>query len=127
MEVIECNPLPVCLYNLSTTENLQLAPVLSIGLVLAFQCPLCGATGRVAHTVRYCPRAKDETKLEQVPITTLKNMRSSVGGHRGARYETTGGSGPDQSRCHPKKTSQGPNPAWAGVRGLPIITPMTGW
>lgn len=45
-----------------------------------YTCPICGATGRVSHTIKYCPQNKDGKYHENyAPITTLKSMRSSVG------------------------------------------------
>lgn len=51
-----------------------------------YKCPLCGATGPVSHTVKYCPKNKGDKYHENyASITELKALRSSTGKTRGAR------------------------------------------
>lgn len=53
-----------------------------------YACPHCGATGKSAHTVRYCPLAKELTVdgllAREASITDLKQLRSSTGRFRGS-------------------------------------------
>ena len=40
-------------HTLKNDDGLVTCPVLS-----AYICPICGATGPVAHTIKYCPNNK---------------------------------------------------------------------
>ena len=46
-------------HTLKNDDGLVTCPVLS-----AYICPICGATGPVAHTIKYCPNNKVISKLE---------------------------------------------------------------
>ena len=49
-------------------------------VLMNYVCPICGASGKVAHTIRYCPKNKDDRYHDNfAPITLLKGMRSSTG------------------------------------------------
>lgn len=49
-------------------------------VLFKYTCPICGATGPVSHTIKYCPENKeDKYHAEYASITMLKGMRSSVG------------------------------------------------
>ena len=54
-------------------------PVLS-----KYTCPICSATGPFAHTIRYCPKNKeDRYHQDYAPITMLKTLKTSTGRRRG--------------------------------------------
>jgi len=62
-------------HTLKNDDGLVTCPVLS-----AYICPICGATGPVAHTIKYCPNNKDDAFSQgYAPITLLKQMRTSTG------------------------------------------------
>ena len=42
-------------HTLKDDNGLVRCPVL-----LNYVCPICGATGKIAHTIRYCPKNKDD-------------------------------------------------------------------
>jgi len=89
-------------------------------------CPICGATGAVSHTIRYCPDNKDDKYHEDfAAITVLKSMRSSVG-KRGPPGVI---GGPPMANVPPSKrpgTTMGRNAAWTGPANPPGLRPMYG-
>ena len=95
-----------------------------------YQCPICGATGAVSHTIRYCPENKDDKYHEDfAAITVLKSMRSSVG-KRGPPGVI---GGPPMNNVPPSKrpgsgvtTGIGRNAAWTGPANPPNLMPMYG-
>ncbi|XP_077992549.1 uncharacterized protein LOC144446619 [Glandiceps talaboti] len=48
-------------------------------ILKAYTCPICGANGENAHTIKYCPLGKGE---EQPSMKLLKSTRSSTGKKR---------------------------------------------
>jgi len=86
-----------------------------------YKCPICSATGPVAHTIRYCPKAKNtEYEYEFASITELKKLRSSAG-VRPSRISQTMHSGPGiignippSRRPNAVRGMIGPNSAWTG-------------
>ena len=95
-----------------------------------YQCPICGATGAVSHTIRYCPENKDDKYHEDfAAITVLKSMRSSVG-KRGPPGVI---GGPPMNNVPPSKrpgsgvsSGIGRNAAWTGPANPPNLMPMYG-
>ena len=86
---------------------------------------LSGATGDVAHTVRYCPRVRDGSlQVEVASITELKQLRSSVGAI-GARRGHPGIIGTPVRNSIPPSMRQyrGPNAAWTGPTSQPLPLP----
>ena len=86
---------------------------------------LSGATGDVAHTVRYCPRVRDGSlQVEVASITELKQLRSSVG-QIGARRGHPGIIGSPARNSIPPSMRQyrGPNAAWTGPTSQPLPLP----
>ena len=63
-----------CLYSNYQTCSSDIYPFINFG-----RCPICGASGPVSHTIRYCPHNKGQLYEEQAHITVLKQMRSSTG------------------------------------------------
>ena len=110
-------------------------PILS-----AYTCPICGATGSVAHTIKYCPRNKvsrtscfqliprdlpvfslqeldsesGEPLSREASITQLKQMRSSTGRPRPIVNAPVPVSGPANMRQQqpPQIGSGGPASMW---------------
>jgi len=44
-----------------------------------YRCPICGATGAVSHTIKYCPQNRGGELTDYAPISMLKQLRPSVG------------------------------------------------
>ncbi|XP_076626165.1 RNA-binding protein nanos [Colletes latitarsis] len=61
---------------LKDTDGRIICPVLR-----AYTCPICGACGDVAHTVKYCPKSlKNGTSL--TTVNAFKLLRNSMGKRR---------------------------------------------
>lgn len=48
-------------------------------VLMAYVCPKCGATGKMAHTIKYCPSLSESERVALPTIKTLKEGRSSSG------------------------------------------------
>ena len=56
-------------HTLKNDDGLVTCPVLS-----AYICPICGATGPVAHTIKYCPNNKVIWRLSRVITITIASL-----------------------------------------------------
>lgn len=52
----------------------------SCPVLRAYTCPICGAYGDVAHTVKYCPKSQKPGTL--ATVNTFKLLRNSMGKRR---------------------------------------------
>lgn len=48
-------------------------------ILMAFVCPKCGATGKTAHTIKYCPWLSENERVALPTVKTFKTGRSSSG------------------------------------------------
>ncbi|UJR24968.1 hypothetical protein I4U23_006332 [Adineta vaga] len=48
-------------------------------ILLAYVCPKCGATGKSAHTIKYCTALSENERVALPTVKTLKEGRSSSG------------------------------------------------
>ncbi len=46
---------------------------------MAYICPKCGATGKSAHTIKYCTALSENERVALPTIKLLKEGRSSSG------------------------------------------------
>ncbi len=115
------------------------AGLVTCPILYNYQCPICGASGLVAHTIRYCPSNKDHSfRNETAHITVLKQMRTSTGQRKPAPGVIGGPvafSVPPSRRPLPQLggknlmsalNMRGPNAAWSGYTTQPCVTPMVG-
>lgn len=121
----------------------------SCPILYNYKCPICGATGPVSHTIRYCPQnGGDKYHEDFASIMVMKQMRSSTG-QRGGAPGVIGGprlsSVPPSKRLPPQALRpstappslagnsrgaaanlRGPNAAWTGSTVQPCMVPMLG-
>jgi len=48
-------------------------------ILMAYVCPKCGATGKSAHTIKYCTALSENERVALPTIKLLKEGRSSSG------------------------------------------------
>lgn len=92
-------------------------------ILYKYICPICGASGPVAHTIKYCPKNRDDRYHSQyASITMLKQMRPSIG-MRGQVLEI----GQQRHLARQNNSSEVlHNSAWTAGASLPSLTPMIG-
>ena len=48
-------------------------------VLMAYVCPKCGATGKSAHTIKYCPALSESERVALPTIKFFKEGRTSSG------------------------------------------------
>lgn len=116
---------------------------ISCPILYNYKCPICGATGHVSHTIRYCPQNRDDKyHADFASITVMKQLRSSTGAKQGRAGGPPGIIGqqllpsippskrlPAMRHLPPSSNSalRGPNAAWTGSTTQPcMMQPMFG-
>jgi len=46
---------------------------------MAYVCPKCGATGKLAHTIKYCPALSETERVALPTVKLFKEGRTSSG------------------------------------------------
>merc|ERR1719192_2299566 len=77
-------------HNLKTRDG----RVVTCPVLRKFVCNICGATGDVAHTLRYCPLNKDGAFSNGASLPQLKTRRNAAGNFSSRRM-----------LCHPLPSS----------------------
>merc|ERR1712150_165550 len=82
-----------------------------------YRCPICGATGAVSHTIKYCPQNRGGAPPEYAPVSMLKQLRPSVG------FRPMSPSPVIPPSRRPTRSGllgiSGPNSAWTGPTSFP--------
>jgi len=101
-----------------------------------YRCPICGATGAVSHTIKYCPQNRGGALPEYASVSVLKQLGPSVGvrpmlpaaippSRRPMRSSLLGISGPNSAwtgpTSFPNSRSDGPNCNWSLDSNSPML------